>query len=122
MPLLQEGLRFLSDAATGTNESRADDGHTDDHSVGGDDAEFEDDGHGGFGVHITYDQLYHSIIFLVCVYISGQIASRLFKMPDLVGQIICGILLGPNLGEWNKVTAGLIQSTRLLYACLLNFL
>ena len=101
MPLLQEGLRFLADAATGTNESYADAGHTDDQFVGAEDGEHSDDGHVGFGVHITYQQLYHSVLFMVCVYLSGQIAARLFKMPDLVGQIICGILLGPNLGEWN---------------------
>lgn len=93
MPLLQEGLRWLADSST--NET---DHHDDD-----DDLEELDHGegsHGGFGVHITYQDLYNSIVFLVCIYISGQIASRLLRMPDLVGQIICGILLGPNLGEY----------------------
>jgi hypothetical protein len=55
--------------------------------------------HSGFGVHISYDDLYNIIIFLTCIYVSGQIASRLSKMPDLVGEIVCGILLGPNLGK-----------------------
>lgn len=97
MPLLQEGLRYLAEGTytspDGTYINETHDEHTDDHLF--------DDGHGGFGVHITYDDLYHSIIFLVCIYVSGQIAARLLKMPDLVGEIVCGILLGPNLGKYH---------------------
>jgi hypothetical protein len=51
----------------------------------------------GFGVHIYYEDLYFSLLFLTCVYVSGQIASRFLKMPNLVGEIVCGILLGPPL-------------------------
>lgn len=91
MPLLQEGLRYLAEAGHYVDTNETLDEHNDDHVF--------DDGHGGFGVHITYDDLYHSIIFLTCIYVSGQIASRLLKMPDLVGEIVCGILLGPNLGK-----------------------
>jgi cytochrome b len=98
---VQKGLRFLAETAAGTNETHADD----DHVFGTEGGELSDDGHSGFGVHITYEQLYSSVMFMVCVYISGQIASRLFKMPDLVGEIIAGILLGPNLGAWHKVSA-----------------
>lgn len=98
MPLLQEGLRFLEEVhgdldANETTTHGDEGGHYVGPGHGG------DDGHGGFGVHITYNDLYNSVVFLSCVYISGQIASRLLKMPDLVGEIICGILLGPNLGK-----------------------
>lgn len=90
LPLIQEGIRYLAEGSSnGTNE-------TDHH----DDDEYNfhpDEAH--FGVHISYHELYNSILFLVCVYVSGKIASRLLKMPDLVGEIICGILLGPNLGK-----------------------
>lgn len=52
--------------------------------------------HSEFGVHITYEDLYSCLIFLTAVYISGKLASKVFIMPDLVGEIIAGILLGPN--------------------------
>lgn len=58
------------------------------------------EGEESFGVHITYEQLYAAIIFLVCIYIGGQIASRLLRMPNLVGEIIVGILLGPPLANY----------------------
>jgi len=43
--------------------------------------------------------LYDTIIFLVCVYLMGQFASRALKMPNLVGEIVAGILLGPPLAD-----------------------
>lgn len=50
-----------------------------------------------FGVHIVPEDLYKTVVFLFAIYVSGQIASRFLKMPDLVGEIICGIVLGPEL-------------------------
>jgi Kef-type K+ transport system membrane component KefB len=50
-----------------------------------------------FGVHIEYTDLYKTVVFLVAIYVSGQLASRFLKMPDLVGEIICGIVMGPEL-------------------------
>ena len=50
--------------------------------------------------HITYEDLYASIIFFACIYVGGQIASRLLRMPSLVGEIVVGILLGPNLANY----------------------
>jgi hypothetical protein len=69
---------------------------------GGDDDNATDDGdsHSAFGVHVQYDTIYNSIIFLTCIFISGQIASRLLKMPNLVGEICAGILLGPPLADF----------------------
>lgn len=52
---------------------------------------------GEFGVHIEYSDLYKTVAFLVAIYVSGQLASRFLRMPDLVGEIICGIVLGPEL-------------------------
>ena len=61
--------------------------------------EGHDDDHSEFGVHVTYNEIYYSIIFLTSIYVCGQIASRLLKMPSLVGEICAGILLGPPLGD-----------------------
>jgi len=60
------------------------------------------DGHGegSGGVHIAYEDLYASIMFLACIYVGGQIAARLLRMPSLVGEIFTGILLGPNLASY----------------------
>jgi hypothetical protein len=60
----------------------------------------EEGGHSEFGVHIEYDDLYNTVIFLTCIYLSGQIASRFLRMPSLVGEIVCGILLGPPLADF----------------------
>lgn len=62
---------------------------------GGEDTDGEH--HSSFGVHITYDDLYHGVLFLTAIYIAGQISSRLLAMPSLVGEIVAGIILGPNL-------------------------
>ena len=60
-----------------------------------------DDGehHSDFGVHIEYEDLYDTIVFFTAIYISGQVAAYV-KMPSLVGEIICGILLGPPLADF----------------------
>lgn len=34
------------------------------------------------------------------IYLAGQFASRLLKMPSLVGEIVAGILLGPPLADF----------------------
>lgn len=64
---------------------------------------------GGSGVHITFQDLYSSIVFLAAIYVAGQIAQRVLKMPNLVGEIICGILLGPEVANFiPEVTAWVI--------------
>jgi Kef-type K+ transport system membrane component KefB len=65
--------------------------------LSGGDAE---DGGESFGVHIEYEDLYDTIVFFTAIYVAGQIASRLLKMPDLVGEIVAGILLGPPLADF----------------------
>jgi len=67
--------------------------HHDDH---------HDDSHGGFGVHITFLQLYQSVVFITAILAAGKFAAAI-KMPSLVGEIIVGIVLGPNLFNfvWN---------------------
>lgn len=47
-----------------------------------------------------YEDLYKSIIFLTTVYAAGVVCSRVFKMPNLVGEIVAGICLGPPLLEF----------------------
>ena len=55
-----------------------------------------DDGD-NFGVHVTYEDLYASIVFLAAIYIAGVFVARFLAMPALVGEIFMGIILGPNL-------------------------
>lgn len=58
---------------------------------------YGEEGHSSFGVHVTYEDLYNAVLFLFAIYVAGQLASRILRMPDLVGQIVAGILLGPEL-------------------------
>eukprot|EP00591_Stephanopyxis_turris_P003514 CAMPEP_0195521100 /NCGR_PEP_ID=MMETSP0794_2-20130614/17952_1 /TAXON_ID=515487 /ORGANISM="Stephanopyxis turris, Strain CCMP 815" /LENGTH=778 /DNA_ID=CAMNT_0040650573 /DNA_START=46 /DNA_END=2382 /DNA_ORIENTATION=+ len=75
--------------------SEADD-HGDTHSdVDAHGADDHADGHSEFGVHITYEDLYASIIFFTAIYVLGVLCSRLLKFPELVGQVFAGIILGP---------------------------
>ena len=60
----------------------------------------DDDGHGGFGVHITFQDLYASVLFFTVIYVMGAFAQRVLKMPSLVGEIFAGILLGPPVADW----------------------
>ncbi len=67
------------------------------------DGQEEDAAAGAGGVdatRIAYEDLYASLIFVICVYISGRAVRRLFRMPPLVGEILAGVLLGPNLADY----------------------
>jgi Kef-type K+ transport system membrane component KefB len=44
--------------------------------------------------------LYGTILYFACIYVMGQFASRVLQMPSLVGEIFCGILLGPPLANF----------------------
>jgi hypothetical protein len=68
--------------------------------LAGDGAQHVNDDHSSFGVHVEYEDIYYSILFLTCIYISGQISQRLLRMPTLVGEIVVGILLGPPLANF----------------------
>ena len=46
-------------------------------------------GEGSGSVHITYEDLYASIMFLACIYVGGQIAARLLRMPRWVDSTLC---------------------------------
>jgi hypothetical protein len=59
-----------------------------------------EEGEEEFGVHIEYEDLYDTFVFFAVIYISGQFACRVLKMPDLVGEIVAGILLGPPLADY----------------------
>lgn len=65
--------------------------------LGGNGDDVDDGGHHEFGVHIKYEDLYSAVAFLTAIYVSGQVFSKYLLMPDLVGEIICGIVLGPEL-------------------------
>lgn len=65
-------------------------------SHGGDDGEH----HSEFGVHITFEDLYASIIFFTVIYLMGAFAQRVLRMPSLVGEIFAGIILGPPVADW----------------------
>jgi len=67
--------------------------YTDDHYADGEHEEH-------FGVHIQYTDLYASVAFLAAIYASGVLAVKVLKMPALVGEIFCGILMGPNLLQY----------------------
>mmetsp|Transcript_21156 Transcript_21156/g.31370 ORF Transcript_21156/g.31370 Transcript_21156/m.31370 type:complete len:495 (+) Transcript_21156:126-1610(+) len=61
----------------------------------------QNDEENSLGVNTTYEDLYHSFVFLTVVWAAGQIASsKYLKMPPLVGEIIAGILLGPPVANF----------------------
>lgn len=63
--------------------------------------ESSDNGSSTFGVNVSYEDMYYSIIFLTIVWLAGQVASsRFLKMPSLVGEIIAGIVLGPPVANF----------------------
>jgi len=40
-----------------------------------------------FGFHIEFLDLYMTIVYFTCIYVLGQFASRVLKMPSLVGEM-----------------------------------
>ena len=46
-----------------------------------------EDSHGEFGFHIPFEDLYMTIVYLACIYVAGQLASRVLMMPSLVGEM-----------------------------------
>lgn len=93
-----DGYDWMDHRHLAGDSHTADDGHDSYAMDDGDTA----DGHasGVDATHITYEDLYASMMFFACIYVGGQIAARLFKMPSLVGEIFVGILLGPNLAAY----------------------
>jgi hypothetical protein len=59
----------------------------------------QESAHSEFGVHIEYEDLYDAFMFLVVIYVAGQLAT-LTGMPGLVGEIVAGIVLGPPLANY----------------------
>lgn len=49
-----------------------------------------------FGVHIEFMDLYMSVVFFTAIFVAGKAAAAI-KMPALVGEILIGLILGPNL-------------------------
>jgi len=61
-----------------------------------------------FGFHIEFYMLYRTIVYFACIYIAGQFASRVLQMPSLVGEIFCGIIMGPPLFDFVPNPAALV--------------
>ena len=62
-----------------SHAAEAEDGHGDAHGDAHDDH--------AFGFHIEFPDLFRTILYFACIYIFGQFASRLLKMPALVGEM-----------------------------------
>lgn len=92
MTMTSNGTDHDDDALHGS-EIGHDDGAVDSHAD-------DYNGHSEFGVHIAYEDLYNSIIFLAAIYVAGVLSARVFRMPNLVGEIVAGIVLGPPLLEF----------------------
>ncbi len=60
------------------------------------------------GFHIEFKYLYATIVYLAAIYLFGQFASRVLQMPNLVGEIFCGIILGPPLLDYVPNAASLV--------------
>ena len=96
-PHADDSQTFYDETATNSSVFYEDDGHG--YSYAEDD-HHDDGGHSEFGVHITYEDLYHSILFLALIYCAGVVSAKVFRMPSLVGEIVAGIILGPPLLEF----------------------
>jgi Kef-type K+ transport system membrane component KefB len=54
----------------------------------------------------SFNEMYSCITFLIAVWASGKVAN-FCKMPSLVGEIVVGVILGPNLLEFAPKTGAL---------------
>ena len=86
--MLYETTRYLSGSETDSDGA---------HSEGADTHSGGDSGHSEFGVHITFEELYHSVLFFTMIYVAGKFATIALRMPSLVGEIIAGVVFGPYL-------------------------
>ena len=62
-------------------------------SLGGAGDNFTSDEFGG--VHVEYNDLWMSMVFLSLIWIVGFLGEKILFMPALVGQIFAGIIFGP---------------------------
>jgi len=56
----------------------------------------EGDDH-GIGVHVEALAKFQAVVFIFVVYVAGKFSKRVLQTPSLVGEIIAGIILGPEL-------------------------
>jgi Kef-type K+ transport system membrane component KefB len=54
----------------------------------------------------SFNEVYSCITFLIAIWASGKVAI-FCKMPSLVGEIVVGVILGPNLLEFAPKTGAL---------------
>lgn len=77
-----------------------------------------DEGHGhGAGVHVVYADIYAAIVFFTAIYAGGILCSKFLRMPNLVGEIFVGIVLGPPVLDYVPYTEGKVQ---ILFAILVQ--
>jgi H+/Cl- antiporter ClcA len=62
-----------------------------------------------FGIHVDVADLYAAIVFLGTIYAAGICAARFLSMPALVGEILIGILLGPNLTNFVPIPEAFVM-------------
>ena len=86
-------MRALADLQNQTSSQDLDAGP--EYLQEGYDAGYHEDEH--FGVHIKFSELFSGVAFLAAVYGAGLFFSRCLRMPSLVGEILVGIVMGPNL-------------------------
>ena len=60
-----------------------------------------------YTTHVTYEEIYEIIVFLIAAYVAGVITKKM-GMPALVGEIICGFMLGPPLAEFVPYAQALV--------------
>jgi hypothetical protein len=97
LPRILEATRWLSETAAEAHAAANETGLLSGHEYGSHESESNGEDHSAFGVHITYQDLYASLVFFIATMVAGQFAARLLSMPALVGEIICGVILGPGL-------------------------
>jgi Kef-type K+ transport system membrane component KefB len=54
---------------------------------------------GSQGVHVTFWDIYATLVFLAAAFVMGSLFSRA-RIPSLVGEIVTGIILGPPLANF----------------------
>lgn len=55
------------------------------------------EGEASFGVHVNFEDIWNAMVYLAAIWVCGFLSDKIFFMPALVGQIIAGIVCGPEV-------------------------
>lgn len=55
------------------------------------------EGEASFGVHVNFEDIWNAMVYLTAIWVCGFLADKILCMPALVGQIIAGIICGPEV-------------------------